>query len=590
MISLCRGTSFPRARAAVSFASQFSSSRFRYTTSTNRPETERPSFNDKFKSAPVEVPQGKSKYRRVVFRAAPLVILAAAGYYLLDKDFQVTVHHVINGLDRTSTVAGTTARCLFRYKMALSKHYESEEQQLEALNECHAYCANITYRALSRNGGVYIKFGQHLTALTYLLPKEWTEAMVPLQDQCPQSSIEEIRQLFEDDLGQSVDDLFVEFDLEPIGVASLAQVHTAVDKEGHTVAVKCQHPSLSEFVPLDLMLCQGVFAALHRIFPEYDLTWLGDELKSGIYTELDFNIEAENSRSTAAYFKNFKLLTALKVPDIYWASKRILIMEYVPGVRLDDLQYLDEHRISRAQVSSCLAHIFNNMIFTPGVGIHCDPHGGNLAIRAVPRLQSDNGHNFEVILYDHGQYRDVTTLMRRSYAKLWLALLDSNEADVKKFAQEFAGVSDEHFPLFAAAITGRDYQHAVHDVKSARTREEIEQMALRFHEGDFLTTLMGLLASLPRIVPLILKTNDLVRNLDERLENPLGAEKGFLIMASYCAQIVYYEDKEYINDNYRMFSLSWMCGYLKAWWKYETRMLQLTVYDIAQYVHARSRI
>lgn len=524
----------------------------------------------------------KSKKRVFKTRIAPAALAALVLYFALNDDFRQNTIHFYKMMKRSGIVGVATVRCLVNYKMVLSKTYASEEERLEALSKCHDHCAHIVYKALSRNGGIYIKLGQHLSALTYLLPKEWPEAMIPLQDQCPRSSVEEISQLFKDDLGEPVENVFEEFDENPIGVASLAQVHIATLKgTNNKVAVKCQHPSLQEFVPLDLLLTQTVFKALTKIFPEYDLNWLGDELQRGIYIELDFNIEAENSRSTAEYFKKFKRLTALKIPKITWSSDRILIMDYLPGVRLDDLDYLDKHHISRSQVSSCLAHIFNNMIFTPGVGIHCDPHGGNLAIRAVPKSELKNGHNFEIILYDHGQYRHVSTPMRRAYSKMWLAILDSRPDDVKKYAKQFAGVSDELFPLFAAAITGRDFNHAVNDVKSERTGDEIEFMSKQFREGNLLSQLMELLASLPRIVLLILKTNDLVRNLDERLQNPLGLEKGFMIMASYCAQTVYYEDIENISNQHTVLSLLWIVGYLRAWWKYEQRVAQLRFYDIA---------
>ena len=55
-------------------------------------------------------------------------------------------------------------------------------------------------------------------------------------------------------------------------------------------------------------------------------------------------------------------------------------MEYVSGERLDNLKYMEQNNIDPSEVSSCLSHIFNNMIFTPGVALHCDPHGGNLLL------------------------------------------------------------------------------------------------------------------------------------------------------------------------------------------------------------------
>ena len=79
--------------------------------------------------------------------------------------------------------------------------------------------------------------------------------MVPLQDQCPESSYEDIDSMFQEDLGVSIDEMFSEFANEPIGTASLAQVHVARLKgSGEKVAVKCQHPALKEFIPIDVLL------------------------------------------------------------------------------------------------------------------------------------------------------------------------------------------------------------------------------------------------------------------------------------------------------------------------------------------------
>ena len=127
------------------------------------------------------------------------------------------------------------------------KHYRKHTKS------CRNYLESIR-----ENGGIYIKLGQHITALTYLLPPEWTNTMLPLQDKCPQSSLEEIEKLFENDLGKKMSDLFIEFDPNPVGVASLAQVHIATLKNGEKVAVKIQHPSLKEFVPWMLHSQNGV--------------------------------------------------------------------------------------------------------------------------------------------------------------------------------------------------------------------------------------------------------------------------------------------------------------------------------------------
>ncbi|CEP61698.1 Cqd2p LALA0_S03e08834g [Lachancea lanzarotensis] len=516
--------------------------------------------------------------RKRVLLAAGLLTTA---FVSTNETSQDVIKHVGMTSRRVGVVTQATIRCLYNYQRVLKHDFNSDDDRRVALNQCHLLCANITLRALEANGGVFIKLGQHIGAMTYLLPPEWTETMIPLQDKCPQSTQEEIAGLFKQDLKQSLDELFIEFDPQPIGVASLAQVHIARLREnGQKVAVKVQHPSLKEFVPIDVLLTQTVFNIVDVVFPEYPLGWLADELQNSIYVELDFTKEAGNARRTAEYFADYIPETALRIPKVMGANKRVLIMEYVGGHRLDDLAYLDQNHISRAEVSSCLSHIFNNMIFTPNVGIHCDPHGGNLAIRHIDRPRGH--HNFEIILYDHGLYRHPTTEMRRDYAKFWLALLDKDERNMKKYATRFAHIEEAQFPLFAAAITGRSIDAAQSsDLFKPRSEEEIKVMAKAMTEGSLLGDLMTILCRLPGVVLLILKTNDLTRHLDECLENPLSMERTFLIMTQYCARTVYGEVRQNINLTCHRWSFTWIIREVKAWWDYEKRRNQLVFYDFA---------
>ena len=192
-----------------------------------------------------------------------------------------------------------------------------------------------------------------------------------------------------------------------------------------------------------------------------------------------------------------------------WAKKRILVMDFISGHRPDDLAYLDSNSISRDEVSASLSHIFNEMIFGDDAPLHCDPHGGNIAIRKNDTRR--RGPNFDVILYDHGLYRDIPKDIRRNYAKLWLAVIDGDMTKMRKYAYEVAGITDEQFPLFASAITGRDYRALSKSVVSTRTDEEKDNISDAFGEG-LLEQLVQLLGKLPSIILLILKTNDLSKS------------------------------------------------------------------------------
>src|SRR5271154_5238932 len=154
--------------------------------------------------------------------------------------------------------------------VTLKFHSDDPDEEARILKACHKRCAERTLKVLEKNGSIFIKLGQHLSSMGHLLPLEWTTTFVPLQDKCPVSSYESVVEMFIKDTGRSIEDDFDDFSKEPIGAASLAQVHTAYLKgTKRKVAVKLQHPTLETWAPLDLALTRFTFLTLKRFFPEY---------------------------------------------------------------------------------------------------------------------------------------------------------------------------------------------------------------------------------------------------------------------------------------------------------------------------------
>ncbi|EFQ28981.1 ABC1 family protein [Colletotrichum graminicola] len=496
---------------------------------------------------------------------------AAAGALAFTDD----IKHGYEAAERAGRVAAALAVCINDYRTTLNQKESIEDPDLQSkiLKDCHQRCADRTLKVLEKNGGIFIKLGQHLSAMNYLLPQEWTNTFIPLQDKCPVSSFESIEEMFRKDIGQELWDCFSEFSPEPIGAASLAQVHTATLKEtGMPVAVKVQHPGLGEWSQLDLALTRFTFSTLKRFFPEYDLEWLSSEMDISLPKELDFREEARNANRTREHFSRLPE-HPLVVPEVLWAKERILVMQRVSGHRLDDLEYLDANGIDRDEVSACLARIFNEMIFGHNAPLHCDPHGGNLAIR---KNESRRGHNFDIILYDHGLYRDIPRDLQRSYAKMWLAVIDGDMKRMRKYAKEVANINDEQFPLFASAITGRDWSvlNSEGSVLQTRTADEKKEMGDALQEG-LIVDLVQLLGQVPRIILLILKTNDLTRSLDENLHTRQGPIRSFMILARYCTRTVF---EEQLEDLKRRGSLLWPPNTVRlvsAWisfWRVEAKL------------------
>lgn len=181
---------------------------------------------------------------------------------------------------------------------------------------------------------------------------------------------------------------------------------------------------------------------------------------------------------------------------------------------MDNLEYLSQHNISPMAVSSALAAIFDEMTFISG-HLHCDPHLGNVFIRPSPPASSTtSSQNFEIVLLDHGLYRQLPNQLRVDYAHLWLSIIKNDIPAMRHYAEIVAGVPPEKFPLFASAITGRDYGGILKGgdvLQVPRSIEEVRKIKKANVGGDLMLQIVDLLSQMPRIMLLLLKTNDLTR-------------------------------------------------------------------------------
>lgn len=247
-----------------------------------------------------------------------------------------------------------------------------------------------------KNGGVFIKVGQHIAALDYLVPKEYSNTLKVLHNQAPRSSISEIKKAIKNELGKNMEEIFDEFDEQAIASASLAQVHRARLKDTkEIVAVKVQHPKVFRHVAVDIATMDFLSRIMIKIFPDFSFKWLLDETKRNIPLELDFVNEGKNSEKIAILLKEF---VWLKIPKVYWnlTTKRILMMEYIDGALITDQEYFKAKKINTKEIVNRFEKIYGKMIYTWG-NIHCDPHPGNILIKA-----EDN--DFKLCLIDHGLY------------------------------------------------------------------------------------------------------------------------------------------------------------------------------------------
>uniref|UniRef100_A0A8D1C5Q5 AarF domain-containing protein kinase 1 n=1 Tax=Sus scrofa TaxID=9823 RepID=A0A8D1C5Q5_PIG len=273
--------------------------------------------------------------------------LAASGFYLYSKEY-LDLNDF--GAVRVGRAVATTAVISYDYLTSLRRVPYGSKEYLQLRSKVHLRSARRLCELCCANRGTFIKVGQHLGALDYLLPEEYTSTLKVLHSQAPQSSMQEVRQVIREDLGKEIHDLFVSFDDTPLGAASLAQVHKAVLHDGRTVAVKVQHPKVQAQSSKDILLMEVLVLAVKQLFPEFEFMWLVDEAKKNLPLELDFLNEGRNAEKVAQMLKHFDFL---KVPRIHWelSTKRVLLMEFVDGGQVNDRDYMERNKIDVNEVT-----------------------------------------------------------------------------------------------------------------------------------------------------------------------------------------------------------------------------------------------
>jgi predicted unusual protein kinase regulating ubiquinone biosynthesis (AarF/ABC1/UbiB family) len=241
--------------------------------------------------------------------------------------------------------------------------------------------------ALEELGPCFIKLGQLLSTRPDLLPAPYIAALSRLQDTITPVPGEEIAGIVESELGAPVSELFAEFSLEPLGTASMAQVHHAVLKDGSDVVVKVQKPGVRQRVEVDMEIMHEVarFAARHTPFgARYGLDQMVRELEQSLNQELDFRQEAENTRLISSQIADFTMLTTPEVFQQY-TSRRVITLSYVHGKHLADLAPGDMKELNADDIAKDLLSAYLKQIVIDGI-FHCDPHPGNIFITGDGRL------------------------------------------------------------------------------------------------------------------------------------------------------------------------------------------------------------
>lgn len=235
--------------------------------------------------------------------------------------------------------------------------------------------------ALEELGATFIKLGQILSTRADLLPPEYLAELTKLQDSAPPVPFEAIRETLVSELGQPIENVFAEFDTQPLAAASIGQAHAATLPDGTEVVVKIRRPGVVETVNEDLDILKELAASASRhlqFADRYDLVGLVEEFSQTLRAELDYIREGHSAERFA---ENFADEPGIHVPRVFWdaTTSRVLTLERIRGVKINDLASLDEQGTDRRWLAQYATNAVLKMVCEDGF-FHADPHPGNFFI------------------------------------------------------------------------------------------------------------------------------------------------------------------------------------------------------------------
>ena len=341
-------------------------------------------------------------------------------------------------------------------------------------------------------GGVLIKLGQFLSARVDVLPAEITEELAGLQDEVPPVPFDAIAVALQQELG-GIAAHFVDFEQRPLAAASLGQAHRArlrnVLDEPINVVVKVQRPGIEDVVRTDLAALRVVARWVMRYKPirrRANVPALMEEFARTLWEELDYRAEAANAERFAHLFVGED---DVAVPVVYRAHStgRVLTLENVEGIRIDNVTAMQAAGISPPAVAERLLDVYFKQVFQAGF-FHADPHPGNIFVRPRPRppeAAAEEPTPFQITFIDFGMMGNIQTLMGENLRRILLAVAKRDAASLTQIYSDmgfFLPNADlDRITEAQETMLGRLWGRSLQEM-ARPSREEVQELGSEFKD------------------------------------------------------------------------------------------------------------
>jgi len=383
-------------------------------------------------------------------------------------------------------------------------------------------------------GPAYIKLGQVLSTRPDLLPKPYIDELEHLQDDVPPMPFETVEATIEVELHARISKLFASFSEEPLGSASLGQVHAAELRDGRSVVVKVQRPNLREQLSDDIEFFHEMASFLTEhtsAGSRIDLVGVVQQVERALVDELDYRTEARNAASFRKVLAKFPHILIPRVIDAY-TTHRVLTTERIKGVKIDEIPPITRIEYEFADLADEFAHAYLEQITNSG-HFHADPHPGNVFIvlpgpdnprtpaealardrrsevrpGATALVESENEARAAAVasdaapddpklaLIDFGMTAHLTASMRDRVVRLLLAMAENNGDAAAETLIEMGQAPDEFdrraYTRDVAELIAKHTNQTVEDTPAGVVLYEM--ITIAFREGLKLPAELTLLA------------------------------------------------------------------------------------------------